>query len=355
MRHGLFARHVCLIATALLIYAVLLTAATGIIVSFTPAGSVHSEATGINLAGTVAGNFVDGGGVIHGYLRSSSSTVTVVDEPAAGTQANDGTWIFGINDAGETTGSYTCTNSSGNVEPCGFFRDQYGSFTTFVAPNAVRTWGQGINNSGVIAGGYSPNEGGTIAGFVRDTSGNFTEFEVPNAGNTWVIAINASSQVVGYFTNDSDHGFVRTSSGVIRTFDAPQATHTYAVAINNNGEVVGYHVDSTDSNAVRHAFYRDSAGNITSFDVPGAGNGDGQGTYATGINAAGTIAGYYTDSNSVSHGFVRTSSGTITSFDDPNAGTQSGQGTYAYYINRMGQIAGSFSGVKGQVRSFLRK
>lgn len=337
---------------------ILLYAATGVITSFSPAGAIWTNVSGINVNGTIAGNWDDSNNVRHGYLRSLSTVVITVDEPDAGTQPNDGTDISGINDLGQVTGSYTCTTSSGTIEPCGFARDQYGNYTSFVAPGAVRTWGSGINNSGVIAGGYSPNEGADIEGFIRDASGNFTNFAVPNARDTFVITINATAQIVGYYYDDTffnAHGFIRSPSGNIATFDAPLATQTYATAINNNGVVVGWHVDSTDPNAVRHAFYRDARGSITNFDVPGAGTGENQGTFATGINGAGTIAGYFSDSNSVWHGFVRDPSGSFVTFDDPNAGTGSNQGTFPSCINRFGQVAGTFSGPKGQARGFVRK
>jgi hypothetical protein len=344
--------------TIILSSTILLFAATGTISSFSPQGATWAEATGINLGGIVAGNWIDSTGLRHGYLRNLSTVVTSVDEPDAGLQPNDGTWIFGINDLGQATGTYTCANSSGTVEPCGFVRDQYGNYTSFVAPGAVETWGQGINNAGVIAGGYSPNQGADLYGFVRDASGNVNNFGVPNARNTLVSAINATSQIVGTYTDDTyfnSHGFIRSPAGNIVTFDAPGAVQTYAVSISNDGFVAGYHVDSSDPNAVRHGFYRDAQGNITSFDVPGAGTGETQGTLAMGINAAGTITGSYADSNSIWHGFVRDQSGSFVTFDDPNAGTKTNQGTFPCCINRLGQIAGAFSGNEGQVRSFLRQ
>lgn len=333
---------------------ILLYAATGVISSFSPAGAVWTDVAAINVDGIVAGNWDDANQVRHGYLRGLSTVIITVDEPDAGTQPNDVTDITGLNDLGQVTGTYTCSNASG----CGFVRDQYGNYTSFVVPGATDTWGGGINNSGVIAGGYTPDDGADLYGFIRDASGNITNFAVSNARDTFVQAINATSQIVGTYTDDTyfnSHGFIRSPTGGIVTFDAPGAVQTYAVAISNNGSVAGYHVDSSDPNAVRHGFYRDAQGNITSFDVPGAGTGETQGTLAMGINAAGTITGSYADSNSISHGFVRDQSGSFVTFDDPNAGTKANQGTYPCCINRLGQIAGAFSGNKGQVRSFIRQ
>jgi hypothetical protein len=46
----------------------------------------------------------------------------------------------------------------------------------------------------------------------------------------------------------------------------------------------------------------------TTFDVPGAGTGAGQGTFTYCNNPAGAITGYYIDASGVSHGFLRTAS-----------------------------------------------
>src|ERR1051325_588379 len=56
---------------------------------------------------------------------------------------------------------------------------------------------------------------------------------------------------------------------------------------------------------------------VITIDAPGAGTGRAEGTWATAINAAGIIAGYYVDSSGACHGFVRNSDGTYSSFDTP--------------------------------------
>ena len=47
-----------------------------------------------------------------------------------------------------------------------------------------------------------------------------------------------------------------------------------------DGEITGFYFDGT--NAV-HGFLRDKKGVITTFDLPGAGTGPGQGTYGGGL------------------------------------------------------------------------
>jgi hypothetical protein len=48
-----------------------------------------------------------------------------------------------------------------------------------------------------------------------------------------------------------------------------------------------------------------STSTFTTFEVPGAGKGVYQGTYALSINTAGPVTGYYIDSNFAYHGFIR--------------------------------------------------
>jgi len=63
---------------------------------------------------------------------------------------------------------------------------------------------------------------------------------------------------------------------------------------------------------------------IITFDAPGAVNG----TEVAGINPAGVIAGSYVDANNALHGYLRAKDGTFTTYDVPGAGTGSGQGTF---------------------------
>jgi hypothetical protein len=60
-----------------------------------------------------------------------------------------------------------------------------------------------------------------------------------------------------------------------------------------------------DSSNVLHGFVRASDGTITTFDVPGAGTGAGQGTLPLLNNAEGAITGYDIDANGAFHGFLR--------------------------------------------------
>ena len=151
------------------------------------------------------------------------------------------------------------------------------------------------------------------------------------------------------------------AAATIVTFDAPGAgtgpfQGTFMVdagPINPTGVIVG---SVTDSNNVSHAYVRFADGTFTTFDVPGAGTGQFQGTVAYGINPAGAITGLYTDANNVNHGFVRAANGAITTFDAPGAGTGPFQGTQAFSgaINPVGAVAGSYIDSNNANHGFLR-
>jgi hypothetical protein len=87
-----------------------------------------------------------------------------------------------------------------------------------------------------------------------------------------------------------------------------------------------------------------AAGSFTTFDPKGS-----YYTSVAGIDAAGTVAGYYEDSRGTEHGFLRTSDGTITAFD-PEGSTF----TEATSINAGGEIAGWYRDKSGAFNSFLR-
>jgi hypothetical protein len=153
------------------------------------------------------------------------------------------------------------------------------------------------------------------------------------------------------------------------TFDAPGAgtagqQGTFAYTINPSGTIAGF---TRDTHWVRHVFLRDSNGNFTIFDAPGAGTcsspcgnpGTGPGTRAYSLNAAGTITGFYTGNTGPAHGYLRTATGTFTSFDAPDAGTGGPypQGTLPGFegsINTAGAVTGEYTDSSNVVHSFVR-
>jgi hypothetical protein len=75
---------------------------------------------------------------------------------------------------------------------------------------------------------------------------------------------------------------------------------------------------------------------FTTFEAPGAGKGNSQGTIAFNINTTGDITGTYIDASDVYHGFVRAANGKITTFEVRGAGTGVHQGNHRHQHQRGG-------------------
>src|SRR5215471_11133919 len=182
-----------------------------------------------------------------------------------------------------------------------------------------------------------------------------TTFDAPGAGTgpnqgTYAFNINPSGTIIGFSrdANDVRHGFIRSQDGSFTIFDAPGAgtaagQGTRAYSENPSGAVTGHFTDSANT---AHGYVRSNQGVITVFDAPGAGTGPGQGTFPTAapqlINPNGAITGYYVDSVGALHGFVRDENGVLTTFDVPGAGTGPGQGTQSFAIRPSGEITGFY-------------
>jgi hypothetical protein len=83
---------------------------------------------------------------------------------------------------------------------------------------------------------------------------------------------------------------------------------------------------------------------VTTLDVPGADvSGDGNGTFGSGINNHGAVAGFYIDATSaqIHHGFIW-SHGTFAIVDVPLGAFPLATGTELYDINNHGDLAGAF-------------
>src|SRR5438094_4049704 len=247
-------------------------------------------------------------GAIHDYATAMQPTITTFDVPGAGTLPGQGTVPGAIAPDGAITGFIRDAGVPSGTSRRGFLRDKDGTTTVFDAPGAGTDDFEG-------ASGYGLNAGGAITG--------------------WFI-VSRGCYVV--------HAYVRAKDGTFTVFDAeipgpyPQGTFPYGFSvINPEGAITGYY---TDAGNVSHGFLRAKHGTITGFDVPGAGTGAGQGTFAVSINPEGAITGYYADSSDVFHGFVRAKHGPITPFDAAGAGTDPCQATVPARIDPEGANLG---------------
>ena len=315
---------------------------------------------------------------------------TTINATGAGTGAEQGTAVTAVDAAGDITGVYIDTN---NALHC-FVLPASGSIANCDVSGAGSSVGEGtfptaINTSGVVAGTYI--DASQIShGFVRAVNGTITKFDAPLASQaghrgTTVLSINDSGEIVGtyttgtYSTTSAYYGFMRSADGSTYTaINDPNAgtsedangkkEGTTPIAINASGAISGYYIDST---SVQHGFVRSSSGTYTAIDPTGVGtcvnNDNGSkfgGATASGIDAAGDVAGTYFDASCAQHGFIRNASGTITSFNVPGAASSpcttnggSGQkicGTFLVLSDAEGDLTGSYIDADGTIHGFLR-
>ena len=143
----------------------------------------------------------------------------------------------------------------------------------------------------------------------------------------------------------------------IVSFDAPGAdlnpgdfNGTYPSGINAWGVIAGAY-QSADT--VLHGFLRNPRGEFITFQAPGADTtaGSYNGTYPNSINDLGAITGNYWDANGFSHGFLRSPDGTFTTFDVPGVG---GFGTTPRGFNLEGAVVGFYTDSNYSFHAFLR-
>jgi hypothetical protein len=150
------------------------------------------------------------------------------------------------------------------------------------------------------------------------------------------------------------------SAQTITTFSIPGAgtgagQGTGGFGINPQGTVVGSYLDD---NNVYHGFQCvsgcGSLSTITKYDAPGAGTGANQGTISFSINPFGVVVGYYIDANSVAHGFATAPPfKKFATLNEPDAGQGAGQGTFAGNVNLGGEIAGYYVDANGVAHGFV--
>jgi hypothetical protein len=239
---------------------------------------------------------------------------------------------FGINDSNIIAGGYT--DSGGILH--GFYGPPDGSnYTTFEVTGG-QAEARAIFNDGTITGlalasgftfgeEYYRSPDGSKTKLLKNPDGNIQD-GVAQGGN------DAGVYVGDYLDTDgvTRLGFEGKKGKYLSAFKLPKlkgVTSTNPRQINNNGVVAGGYIDST---GIQHGFVLDGK-KLTSFDYPGAVGV----TTAEGINDAGQVSGLYQDSGANRHAFVYdVSSGNFTAID-PGDGSIAQE---AWGINNKGMV-----------------
>ncbi len=277
-----------------------------------------------------------------------------------------GTYPMGINASMEVTGSYTSAPLVGR----GFLREADGTITTFAVAGATMTQPQAINAAGNITGYYFDEGGDAARGFLRYADGRILTF----AANQTVpftalapIAINDFDELAGNYANRSITAFTRSREGAFTTVEVANGPGI-ATAINASGSVVGFY--GGVGNDVFTGFVAHPDGYWAQIEFPGNPACANQ-IIPDAINAAGTIAGFFTASYypepgcgpQNSGGFVMSPGGAVTLFQPPgqipefhNLAVLSSFifAPHWFSIDQAGDITGSYLDAAGYQRGFVR-
>lgn len=237
----------------------------------------------------------------------------------------------GINPDGEITGSYVSADHKTHG-----FTSQNGVYTSIDFPNAIATTADGgPNPQGDIVGNYTDSQG-KVHGYLL-SFGVFTTIDFPNASGTTARYINARGEIVGFY-NGGAHGFL-LSGGVYTSIDFPNASFTQAGGINSEGQIVGLYGMAGKV----HGFLL-SNGQFTTIDEP---QGLGTTTTSWDINPSGTIVGFYADTKGVLQAYVD-GDGNFQTLVFPGSPTGC-----AFGINPQGNIVGQYTDSHGVTHGFL--
>ncbi len=263
----------------------------------------------------------------------------ILDAPAA----KSGTKAYGINDNGQVVGVFLESPTISH----GFLFDS-DNFTTLDVPSAIAgySYAIGINNNKRIVGYYYDAKSSHT--FIYDGA-QFSELNATSLSTSKIFgilgnAINAKNQIAGtFFDQNGSHGYLYANDK-FTVIDAPSSVKasTTVTGLNDNTDLVGYFSDGQGSN---RGFLKRGT-EFSTLDVPNIDQKNG-GTFALGINNAGTIVGNFYD-NTGSHGFVY-NAGNFKTVDAPNAS----RGTTVSGLNNHDQLVGWYTDDQGLTHAFI--
>jgi hypothetical protein len=218
-------------------------------------------------------------------------------------------------------------------------------YVTFDPPGSIYTWVSGINDSGQVVG-FWRDSSDVVHSFLRNVDGSFVEFDPPGAYFSEAYAINSSGGITGYWSASASsvyQGYYRDAAGNITTFEGSGAGYdgTVPCCIDNGGSITG--------RSGGGGFVRDRNGTITLFAPP-----DSVESFPESINQSGFISGTYYDSTSVLHGYILGPSREYTVLNVPSGGTGRGQGTNGVFLNDSGEATGAYIDSSLLMHGYLR-
>ena len=157
-------------------------------------GYPNNIGSGINDSGFAVGN---------AYSADFSASAAWIWDPSTQSysffvvpgSAGNSTDAYAINDKGLVVGQFT----DGSGVTHGFLKDG-GTYTTIDPPDSTYAYADAINSSGTIVGPWT-NLDGWSEGFIRSSDGTITVLDVPGALETQIYGINDRGDICGVAVN----------------------------------------------------------------------------------------------------------------------------------------------------------
>jgi hypothetical protein len=274
-------------------------------------------------------------------------TVNMQDEEGNDLQ----TWWMGVNNAGVLVGGY-CEDESCAVQPAVVYDPASGRVETFMPDGYdYSTWGE-INEHGEVAMSFAllgeSGEWLANAAFLRDPDGGMTMLEDPSPGKDGIYSsqgINTAGVVVGWYYDSADdrfHGAIWEDGGYT-VYDLPGWENTLLDSIANDGSIAlaTYH-ESEDPSSVAQDYrsFIDDGRDVTPIDF------DGEPIAIEGLNTRGQAVGHEYSTGSARN--VLYEDGSFSTLDIEGA-----TWSMAIDINDHGVIVGTWGGDDGFWNGFV--
>lgn len=253
---------------------------------------------------------------------------------------------FGINNSKQIVGN--STDITGNYRH-GFLWDATSGMQDIgTVGNNAYSFAKDINNNGVVVG-YSPPNNDRERASIWDATNGMQYLDVSVGVMSRAESINDNGIVVGNYSTITDgiwqrHAFSWDSDNGMQNLNTIIDSDSKAFDINNNGQIVGL-VDTEIGNP--HATMWDSTGGL--LDLGTLGNGDF--SWALGINDNGQVVGGSTDKNNNNADIKAYMWDSVNGMQD--LGTPFGYGSQAYGINNNGAIVGNYDDGVAIASAFL--
>jgi Bacterial Ig-like domain (group 3) len=188
---------------------------------------------GVNASGEIVGIFTDGDYVFHGYLRATNGTITSLNAPNAGTDAEQGTGSLAINASGMIAGTYADSNSVLH----GFLYDSSTLAATTITLTPVPTPNPSVYQepvtltASITSSGGAPPNGESVTFMTGTASLGTAELASGSASLTTTALPVGADSITAVYAGDSDFSG-STSAAVSQTVNKASSSTALKSSLN---------------------------------------------------------------------------------------------------------------------------